>query len=150
MQTEKGVVIKVANDRAWIKTEKTSTCESCSSRHACGNPGGGKEMEVEAINSAKASVGDLVLISFETGPLIKVYSLVYIFPIVALLAGAIIGQKLASFLFVDESLSALIAGTLFFIGAFFVVKSCSNKMAKKEIYQPKVLKILSAERHSPV
>jgi sigma-E factor negative regulatory protein RseC len=144
--TERGVVIKVASGRAWIKTEKSSACEGCASRDSCGNPGGGKEMEVEAINSAGANAGDLVLISFGAAPLVKVYTLVYIFPILALLAGAILGQRLSVMFSMDESLSALVLGFLFFAGAFFIVKFCSGKMAKKGDYQPKVLRIISAAK----
>jgi sigma-E factor negative regulatory protein RseC len=144
--TEKGVVIRVEGERAWIKTEKSSACEGCTSRDSCGNPGGGKEMEVEAVNSVGAKAGDLVTISFGTAPLVKVYTLVYIFPILALLAGAILGQRLSHSFSMDESLSALILGFLFFAGAFFIVKFCSGKMARKDDYQPKILRVLSAAK----
>lgn len=150
MPTERGVVIKAESGLAWIKTEKSSACEGCASRDSCGNPGGGKEMKVEAVNSAGAKAGDLVLISFGSAPLIKVYTLVYVFPILALLVGAILGQRLSIYLPMDESLSALILGLLFFGGAFFVVKSCSGRMAKKGDYQPKVLRVLSEAKGPPV
>lgn len=150
MPTEKGVVIKVESGRAWIKTEKSSSCEGCASRDSCGNPGGGKEMEVEALNSVGAKAGDLVMISFGTAPLIKVYTLVYIFPIFALLVGAILGQRLSTYFSMDESLSALVLGFLFFAGAFFIVKFCSGKMARTGSYQPKVLRILFAAKSPQV
>lgn len=146
MPTEKGVVIKTEDGNAWIKTAKSSACEGCTSRDSCGNPGGGKEMEVKAVNTAGAKPGDLVLISFQTAPLVKVYALVYIFPILALLAGAILGQRLSVRFSMDESLPALITGALFFIGAFFIIKTSSSRMAKKDDYQPKVLRVLSAAK----
>ena len=99
-------------------------------------------MEVEAINEAGAQVGDRVLISFETGSLIKVLSLVYIFPILALLGGAILGQKLAPHFSMDESLASVIAGFVCFFGAFRVVKSRGNQMAQQTDYQPKIVQIL--------
>lgn len=150
MPTERGVVVKVDGGLAWIKTAKSSSCEGCASRDSCGNPGGGKEMEVEALNGAGAKAGDLVLISFGTAPLIKVYTLVYIFPILALLVGAILGQRLSAYLSLDESLSALVLGFLFFIGAFFIVKFYSGKMARTGDYRPKVLRIISAAKVSSV
>lgn len=146
MPTEQGVVIKAEDSRAWVKTLKSSTCEGCSSRDSCGSPGGGQEMEVEAINRANAKPGDLVMISFGTAPLVKVYSLVYIFPILALLAGAITGQWLSGHVPVDESLLSLVLGALFFLGAFFIIKSRSNRMAQKDTYQPIVLRILTATK----
>ena len=150
MPTEKGIVIKADETRAWVKTEKSSACEGCSSRDACGNPDGGREMEVEAINRANAKTGDLVMISFGTAPLIKVYSLVYIFPILALLAGAVLGQWLSSRLSVDESLMALILGLLFFGGAFFFIKYRSSRMAQRDDYRPVVQRILSVAKSPPV
>lgn len=148
MPTEQGVVIKAEDTRVWVKTEKSSACEGCSSRDSCGNPDGGREMEVEAINRANAKPGDLVVISFGTAPLIKVYSLVYIFPILALLAGAILGQWLSKYVAVDESLLSLILGLLFFGGAFFIIKSRSGRMAQQGGYQPEITRILS-EAKSP-
>lgn len=142
MATEKGIVIKTEGHLAWVKTMKSSSCEGCASRGSCGGDGG-MEMEVEAINEVDAKVGDLVQISFGTAPLIKVYSLVYLFPVLALLAGAMIGQRLSVYFSLDESLSSLFMGVLFFLGAFFVIKSRSNRMAEKEAYQPKVFRLLS-------
>ncbi|HSO20180.1 MAG TPA: SoxR reducing system RseC family protein, partial [Desulfosarcina sp.] len=46
---------------AWVKTTRSSACESCSSRDACQAGGGGQEMEVEAINTADARVGDRIV-----------------------------------------------------------------------------------------
>lgn len=143
MPTEQGIVIKTRDNLAWVRTMKSSTCEGCTSRDACGSVDGGREMEVEAFNPAGANAGDLVMISFGTAPLIKVYSLVYIFPILALLGGAILGQRLSLHFPVDESLLSLVFGFLFFIGAFFVIKFHSGRMARKETYRPKILRIIS-------
>lgn len=149
MPTETGVVIRTGNGRVWIKTFKSSTCAACSSRESCGNPHGGKEMEVEAINDVNAKSGDRVMISFGTAPLMKVYSLVYIFPIVALLAGAIFGLKVAAWLSMDQSLASMLVGAVFFVGAFFAVRSMGARMAKKDIYQPRVLRILRPAAGGP-
>ncbi len=150
MATEKGIVIKANDTRAWVKTEKSSACEGCSYHDSCGESGGGREMEVEAINRANAKTGDLVMISFGTAPLIKVYSLVYIFPILALLAGAVLGQWLSDYVSMDESLLSLIFGLLFFGVAFFIIKFRSNRMAQREDYQPVIFRILSAAKTPPV
>jgi len=100
-------------------------------------------MQIEAINVAKAAVGDHVRISFETASLVKVFSLVYLFPVVALLAGAMIGQQLAPTLSLEESLSSVIGGGLFFFLSFWVIRSRGSQMAKDTAYQPKLIKILS-------
>ena len=52
--TEEGMVKKTMGDKAWVVTRRSEMCEACASQGACTALGGGKEMEVEAINAAKA------------------------------------------------------------------------------------------------
>jgi len=100
-------------------------------------------MEVEAINDAGAKVGQNVVLSFETAPLLKATFLLYVLPILFLLAGAIIGDKITPFFNFDESTLSIIIGLLFFGLAIVFVKLKGNKLAKKDAYRPKVIRILS-------
>jgi sigma-E factor negative regulatory protein RseC len=105
--------------------------------------GGGKEMEVEAINNAGAKVGQMVVLSFDTSPLLKATFLLYVVPILFLMLGAVIGDKMAPLFDFDVSTLSLITGLLFFGLAMIFVKSKGNKLAKMDKYRPKVIKILS-------
>jgi sigma-E factor negative regulatory protein RseC len=145
MATEQGVVIRTDTEMAWVKTQKTKACESCSSRGACSVMGGGEEMEVEAINAAGGKVGDRVVLSFETASLLKATFLVYVFPIIGLLIGALIGQKLALILTFNESMFSAISGLLFCGLAIFFVKIKGNRMAQQEEYRPKIIRILKPQ-----
>ncbi len=142
MATEQGIVIRVAENRAWVKTTKTPACEGCASRGSCGTAEDGRQMEVESINTVGAAVGDTVLIAFETASLMRVFFLVYLFPVLALLLGAMVGQQLAAGLMLDESLTALLTGSGFFLLAFFVVRFRGNRMARQENYRPRLVRIL--------
>ena len=142
MATEQGIVIRTDTKTAWVKTKKTKACEGCSSRGACSAMGGGEEMEVEAINAAGGRVGDHVVLSFETASLLKATFLVYVFPIIGLLIGALIGQKLALLFSFNESLLSVISGLLLCGLALFFVKIKGNRMAQQEEYRPKIIRIL--------
>lgn len=142
MATEHGIVTKVDSETAWIKTTKTSACKSCSARSSCNVMGGGKEMEVKAINDAKAKVGQKVVISFETSPLLKATFLLYVLPIIFLIAGALIGQKISPAFNMDASIISALFGFLFFGLAMIFAKSKGNRLAKKEEYRPKVIRII--------
>jgi sigma-E factor negative regulatory protein RseC len=142
MATEEGIVIKIDSQTAWVKTTKTSACKACAAKSSCHSLGGGKEMEVEAINRAGAKVGQKVVLSFDTSPLLKATFLLYVFPIIAMVVGAFIGQKMALFLNFDTSLVSAIMGFSFFGLTLLFVKSRGNKLAKKDEYQPKVIRIL--------
>lgn len=100
-------------------------------------------MEVEAINDAGAKVGQNVVISFDTSPLLIATFLLYVVPILFLMVGAVIGDQMAPLFNFDVSTVSVITGLLFFGFAIILVKSKGNRMAKKDRYRPKVIKILS-------
>ena len=100
-------------------------------------------MEVKAINSAGASVGDRIILSFETASLLKATFLIYVFPIILMIAGAVLGQVLAPFIGFSPSALSVLLGFAFFFSALFIIKARANKMAKKNAYQPKITKIIT-------
>ncbi len=143
MATEEGIVTKIdSTTTAWVKTTKTEACKACAARSTCHSVGGGKEMEVEAINHAGALVGQKVVLSFDTSPLLKATFLLYVFPILAMIVGAFIGQKLAPNFDFDTSFLSAIFGFLFFGLTILFVRSKGNKLAKKDEYRPKVIRII--------
>ncbi|MDM8549363.1 SoxR reducing system RseC family protein [Desulfobacterales bacterium HSG2] len=141
MATETGIVTKLGSTTAWVKTTKTSACESCAAKDGCHTLGGGKEMEVEAINTAKAKVGDRVVIGFKDASLIKASFLIYIFPILSMIAGAVIGEKIAEVYGFTASALSVTGGFLFFLLAFLIVKSVGTKLSAKNEYRPKIIRI---------
>jgi sigma-E factor negative regulatory protein RseC len=142
MATEQGIVIRLGADSAWVKTTRTSACEACAAKSSCITLGGGKDMEVEAINEAGAKVGDTVKIGFKSSSLLKLSFLIYIFPIICMIAGAVIGQKFALSLSYDESALSAVFGLLFFGIAFLFIRAKGNRLAEKQEYRPKITRIL--------
>ena len=143
MATEEGVVTKIESaTTAWVKTTKSGACKSCSARSSCHSLGGGEEMEVEAINKAGAQIGQKVVLGFDTSPLLKATFLLYMLPILTMMIGAFIGQQLAPKLNLDTSFLSAIFGFLFFGLTLVFVRSKGNKMAKKDEYRPKIIRII--------
>ena len=143
MATEKGVVTKVGPATAWVKTTKTSACESCTARDSCHTLGGGNEAEIEVINTAGAKEGDNVVIRFETSSLLKATFLLYVFPIILLVIGAVIGQQAAPYLNFNPSGFSAVIGFSFFFAAVLTIKFKANRLARKNEYRPKIIKVLS-------
>lgn len=142
MATEEGIVTKTGAATAWVKTTKSDACKGCSARNSCHTLGGGEEMEVEAINQVSAQVGQKVVLSFDTSPLLKATFMLYVFPILTLIAGAFIGQQIAVSFNFNKSLWSAMIGFLFFGLSILFVKSKGNKMAQREEYQPKIIRII--------
>lgn len=144
MATEEGIVTKIESTAtAWVKTTKTDACKACAARSTCHGVGGGKEMEVEAMNHAGARVGQRVVLSFDTSPLLKATFLLYVFPIIAMIVGAFVGQQLAPNFNFDTSFLSAIFAFLFFGLTLLFVRSKGNKLAKKDEYRPKIIRVIS-------
>ena len=142
LATEQGVVLRTDSGTAWVKTFRSSACEGCTAKGSCHGMGGEQEVEVKAINTAGARIGDRIVLSVETTSLLKATFLIYVFPIILLLVGAALGQVLAPFIELDPSVLPVLLGFAFFSAALIIIKARANKMAQKNDYQPKVTKIL--------
>jgi sigma-E factor negative regulatory protein RseC len=144
MATEQGIVIKTDSSATWVKTVKSGSCAGCSARASCHTRGSGDEMEVKVINDAGAKVGDRIVLSFKTSSLLKATFLLYVFPILLLIVGAVFGQAIASKFDFDPSGLSAIMGFSFFFAALLIIKTTANKMARKKEYRPKIIKILNS------
>jgi sigma-E factor negative regulatory protein RseC len=143
LATAEGIVIKVNSSTAWVKCTRSAACESCKAKDFCDTVGGSDDdVEIEAINAAKAKVDDRVTISFKTSSLLKVSFLVYMVPVLFLILGVVIGDKIAAIFNYDQSIFSVLAGLLFLLAAFFFVKTKGSKMSKKDEYKPKIIRIL--------
>ena len=143
MATAEGIVIKVDFPTAWVKCTKSAACESCKAKGFCDTMGGSDDdVEIEAINAVGAKVDDRVTISFKMSSLLKVSFLVYMVPVLFLILGVVIGDKIARIFNYDQSIFSIVVGFLFLFAAFFFVKAKGNKMSKKDEYKPKIIRIL--------
>jgi sigma-E factor negative regulatory protein RseC len=102
-------------------------------------------MEVKAVNEAGAKVGDRIVLSFETSSLLKATFLLYIFPILLLIAGAAVGQGIGPRLHLSPSAAAAIIGFAFFFMGVWIMKARGTQIAKKKEYQPKIVKIIKSK-----
>ncbi len=145
MISEQGIVKRTTGGKAWVITTRSEMCDACASQGACKVLGGGKEMEVEAINAAQARPGDQVLLTLENQSLIKLSFLVYMFPILALIAGAALGQKVAPAISTNPELTSFGLGAVFFGLAFVLVRKKDKKLEQTGAIIPKVARIIKDE-----
>ena len=145
MMTEEGMVKRTMGTKAWVVTTRSEMCEACASQGACKVLGGGKEMEVEAINTAQAKPGDQVLLTLEDQSLIKLSFLVYMFPILALIAGAALGQKVGPLLSINQELASFGLGAIAFGLAFVIVRKKDKTLEQTGSTIPRVAGIIKGE-----
>ena len=99
-------------------------------------------MEVEALNDLGAKVGDRILLGIASTTLLKVSFLLYIFPVLLMLLGAVIGQKIALARGMDVSGLSAVFGFLSFLVAFCLIRLRGKRMARDQAYHPRIIKIL--------
>lgn len=147
MATERGVVIRLGTPDsgvAWVQTQRSSACKSCSSRHSC-NPGEqGKDMEVEARNDIGARVGDEIVLNLDTGPLLKATFLLYVVPIICMIAGAVVGHRYALSRGWDPSGLSAAAALVALAISFIFIRLRGNTLARKNAYKPQIVRIAKA------
>jgi len=147
MALEEGIVTQTKNDTALIRTRRTTACEGCSERHACHSMGNIKEIEIEVANPVGAGVGDTVLVTFKTSQLLVLSFMLYVFPIIAMLIGALFGSSIAPNFHADPSIVAAVFGFLFFALAMTAIKLKDRRARKTGQYRPVIHEI---KKKSPV
>lgn len=138
MITEEGYVTQSSPGIARIKTVRNSACAGCAAHGSCE---GAKEGEVEAIDELGVRVGDRVVVGFHAGSLVKVSMLLYLFPVVCMIVGAVIGQQMAPGYDMDESAASAIGAFLFFLLSFICIRLTGNRLTGNRKYQARILRI---------
>jgi len=140
--TERGTVIEVGDGTAWVKTERSGACESCSSKGSCFAMRDGDDMKVHAVNKVGANAGDRVVLNLGSVPLLKVTFFLYMFPILCLIGGVIVGFLLAPMVNMDNQTFSAILGFFGLLGAVLIIKIRGKRMSEKDEYRPKIIRIL--------
>ena len=137
---ETGIVRSVSGVMATVFVEKKSVCDQCQA----GCPMTESGAEIEAINQAKAKVGEKVRVVMKPYTYLKGSVLVYGVPALALVIGAVAGKEfLGRFLpHIDPDTSSAIFGFGAFILSFAFIKYWISKAEKKTEYKPVIEEIL--------
>lgn len=136
MIKENGVITQVNASTAWVKTNRSGACESCATKDSCGTANSQKELIFTVKNTLDVKKGDHVVVGIETRPMLYLTFLLYVFPILMLITGAVIGNSLAAVIDANPSVSAMITGFSFFGMAFFFIRQKHRSLSKNNAYKP--------------
>ncbi len=137
---EIGIVKSTHGVIATVSVERKSACEQCAAGCKITDSGA----EIEAVNQAKARVGQRVRVELKPYSYLKGSMLVYGFPAMALVLGAVAGKGFFSRFFpgIDPDIVSAIFGFGAFIVSFVVVKIWSTRLEKKMEYKPVIEEII--------
>jgi len=151
MIEEFGTIVELRDGRvAVVQCVKHSACQHCPSSGSCQLGSDSESMLVEAFNQAGARLNDYVKVVTTTKNFLQSSFLLYIVPIIALLAGALLGQALGEMSgdAIDPSLAAALMGTLWLVVCFLLIRYFTRSL-KREKYMPTIVAVeYSAERQN--
>lgn len=146
MPREEGIVIEVSPEGALVRVKKPDACHGCPSDKLC-HMGGTGEREVFARNPVHAAKGERVEVEVRDRLLLKASFIVYLFPVIGLLAGGLIGKWVVGRfgLQISQDTGAVIGGITCLLMVFFLIKLRSRARSSMELYRPIIVKIKPGE-----
>lgn len=140
MMNEIGIVKRIDGITAIVSVERKSACEQC----AAGCKLIDSEADIEAINRAKAKIGQKVRVEIKPYSYLKGSVIVYGLPALALIIGAVVGKEFFSGFFrtLDPDIVSALFGFGAFTVSFVVVKLWSMRLEKRTEYKPTIEEII--------
>ncbi|MBF7731635.1 SoxR reducing system RseC family protein [Pseudomonas sp. N040] len=145
MIEETGRVVALEEGAVWVETLRKSTCSSCSANAGCGQGlldklGVGRQRGfVRVLSDLQLALDDVVVIGIREDLLLRAALLVYLLPILGLLAAAL----LASSLGLAEGW-VILSGMAGLLGAWLVVRWRCRHSEDDPARQPVVLRAMLA------
>lgn len=155
MIEETARVVAVEGEEAWVETERRSSCGSCSAK-GCGTGAlskvlGAKAQRMKVRNPAGAEVGDAVVLGIEEATLLKGSLMVYILPLLLMLAGGMFGELMAPQWGVQSETMSLLFGAVGLVSGFVWLRVYHRRCANDPRFSAVILrKVASAGVVKPV
>jgi sigma-E factor negative regulatory protein RseC len=138
---ERGVVTRIIPpDVIEVSLQASEACGRCGACH----PGAEGRVCIEAVGGSGVKTGDAVEIEISTGGVVATSFVVYLLPVVFLIAGYIFGSTMAGFFSIRISgETGGIAGALFLLTAsFWVVRWYDRHVRRRGTLRARVIRIL--------
>jgi len=101
-----------------VETRRSGSCESCKARGGCSGLGGGREARVWVTDPLGVAEGERVVVAVPGELVVQASLLLYLVPVLALLAGAVLGNRLAPGFGLNPDLGAAVLGVVAMALAF--------------------------------
>lgn len=138
MEKEQGKIVRITNGKAVVQMEVSGECNNCALRESCCALSSDRTRQIEipiVKNMGNLREGDNITLSFQPQTRIMSAFLVFILPIVFLIAGYFIGLT-----FFGTEGKAILTGFAGLIVAFTLIWRLNKILAREKSFLPKILK----------
>ncbi len=136
MAIETGTVKIVKDDMVLVEVETGSGCGSCHAKGSCMMESNGRTRSLWIKKSLDLVPGERVSFGIEEKGVVMASFLLYMFPVVLLVAGMIIGNAGHDFLGMKEETASISAGILGIAVAFLIIRLITPFLKKKRSFEP--------------
>ena len=143
--TETGEVVKVFKRTVEIRINPTENCVACGAKDSCfAGSGTSTDRFVTALDPFGLKTGQRVKINLEPKNLVKASIIIFVFPMLGLLLGAVTGSFIAKTAGYGDylDLGAVIGGFAGIGISVLGLRSYNKKLEKDDQYYPAVVEII--------
>lgn len=141
MTVSEGSIIKIEGNKARVRIKADEGCGNCPSRDKCKTTGH-LETEVLVPPYLNVAVNDRVLVDFNDSPVAAAALLVYILPLICLIIGAAIGNRLDTFYGTQSPVYALVLAVVCFAAPLALFKLFKRRLKSCGKYNAQLLQVL--------
>lgn len=134
---QEGIVIEVNGKMAKVKTSRHNDCANC------GSCPGNSAAILDVRNPLGAKVGQKVIIELQEVNMLKAAFTVYMFPLMALLAGALAGGAFAAWAGTGGTLFPVVGTLAALFGSMWYIRRYDYSVRMDDKMQPVIVDILS-------
>lgn len=128
--TKEGIVLDNNKGYLTVQIFRNGACGSCSASGSCAES---KTTEIELFTHENIKKGDRVMIEGESSDVTKLTAVVYIFPVVMILIGAILPNVFLKNTGIDLNLLTLLSVLVFLLISLVFVKGLDSKVKDRNI-----------------
>lgn len=146
MIEETGIIVEVDEHHAWVEAASSSSCSHCSANQGCGTASlqkwfKRKPNRLRVSKNQDVGLGERVVIGIPEQALVRGSFMIYMVPLLALIAGALIGAQINDGLgwAYKDGLSILFA-LVSLVASIAWLKRYMLNESKDSAYQPVILR----------
>lgn len=141
---EKARVIENRGEKSLVQIIRTSACSHCDEKCMLAEDSHEmEEMEVVVNDPIGAEKGNMVELEMGSKPILFSAFVVYLLPLIAIIAGYFAGQNLLNNFVSNPEISGIIGSAVGFIISFGLLRFFDKEAGSRSYFHPKITKVVT-------